>query len=411
MKGQTINDTISESEVSRIIGVLASDSLKGRGNLQPALLEAGKFIGREFKKSGLLPLPGFPSYFLPFRPTGGRKNEITDELFWNGAEMSSDNFIYLSIHPGYYEGKTLHDFSIIKLDTSFSGNVLTKLPADTSALLIWTDKKPKNKRDFFPERFTINAGGLQRDVLLVYAETQPSSILLTPNQRYYSMLEYNVVGVLPGKSRAGEVVVFSAHYDHEGVFPTRKNKDSILNGANDNASGTTAVLMLANYFAQRNDNERTLIFCAFAGEELGLTGSQEFVKYIDPNRIVAGINIEMIGVPQFGKSKVFITGERYSSLPGILGRALKGNKLEIIPEPDETKELFMRSDNYPFVEKGVPFHSIMASDDDDECYHQPCDELVRIDTKNMTAIIRAIAASAKTLVSGEATPGRIQGTW
>jgi Peptidase family M28 len=408
-KGQTINDTISAKEVARIMTVLASDSLKGRGNLQPALLEAGKFIGREFKKDGLLPLPDFPSYFLPFRPTGGRRNETTDELLWNGIKIPAENYIYLSINPGNYEGKTLKDFSVIKLDTSFSENTLNELPSGTNALIIWSNKKPGKKKDFFPDKFKMKATGLGQDVLLVYADEKPSSILLTANQRYYSMLEYNVVGIIPGRSQAGELVVFSAHYDHEGVFPTRKNEDSILNGANDNASGTTAMLMLANYFAKRNDNERTLVFCAFAGEELGLTGSQEFVRYIDLNRITAGINIEMIGVPQFGKRKVFITGERYSSLPSILSSGLEQNGIKVIREPDETKELFKRSDNYSFARKGVPFHSIMASDDDDRCYHQPCDELGRIDAENMTAIIRAIAASVKTLVSGKVTRRQVQG--
>ena len=95
-------------------------------------------------------------------------------------------------------------------------------------------------------------------------------------------MEYNIVGMLPGKSKPGELILFSAHYDHEGVFDRGKKKDSILNGANDNASGTTALLMLAKYFAQKNDNERTILFCAFAGEELGLLGSKDFVNHVDP---------------------------------------------------------------------------------------------------------------------------------
>ena len=74
------------------------------------------------------------------------------------------------------------------------------------------------------------------------------------------------------------------------------------------------------------------------------------------------------------------------------------------PEPDESRQLYKRSDNYPFVLKGIPAHSIMSSDDSDACYHGACDELKRIDVRNMTAIIRAIAAGSQTFVDGTSTP-------
>jgi Zn-dependent M28 family amino/carboxypeptidase len=272
-------------------------------------------------------------------------------------------------------------------------------------LLLWTNKKQSDGENLFPEKFKTPAEGLRCNILLVYAETPPDSLVLTGNATWYSTLEYNIVGVLPGKSKPGEVIMFSAHYDHEGVFDSRK--DSIMNGANDNASGTTALLALAHYFSKRNDNGRTIMFCAFAGEELGLTGSQNFVTTINPKAIIAGINIEMIGVPEFGKNRIFITGERYSNLPAILIRSLKKSKISVRGDPDESKQLFKRSDNYPFALKGIPAHTIMASDDNDPCYHQPCDEVGRIDIANMTRIIRAIAASAGSLISGEVTPRRI----
>ncbi len=87
----------------------------------------------------------------------------------------------------------------------------------------------------------------------------------------------NVVGVLPGRSKKNEYVIFSGHYDHLGIGkPDIPGGDSIYNGANDDASGTTAVIMLARYFAARHDNERTLIFAAFTAEEIGGYGSQYF---------------------------------------------------------------------------------------------------------------------------------------
>ena len=102
----------------------------------------------------------------------------------------------------------------------------------------------------------------------------------------------NVVGMIPGR-RSDEFVLFSAHYDHIGIRPP-VDGDSIANGANDDASGTTAVVTLARYFAERGTPERTLLFAAFTAEEGGGYGSRHFSTQLDPDQIVAMFNIEMI---------------------------------------------------------------------------------------------------------------------
>lgn len=214
---------------------------------------------------------------------------------------------------------------------------------------------------------------------------------------------FNIVGFLPGRSKPEEIVIFSAHYDHVG-FDSMRGKDKIFNGANDNASGTAAMLALANYFSLRNDNERTLVFCAFAGEELGLVGSKFFVGTNNLRGLKAVINIEMIGRPAVGKKAFFITGSNRSSFATIIGKNLPKKWVRITREPSSYKELFMRSDNYAFAEHGYVAHTIMASDDDDGCYHETCDEVKRIDFNNMTDIVKAIAVSCATIISGEQTP-------
>lgn len=103
----------------------------------------------------------------------------------------------------------------------------------------------------------------------------------------------NVIGILPGKSKPNEYVIFSAHYDHLGTVT--EGEDKVYNGANDDASGTTAVIALAKYFKELGNNERTLIFVAFTAEEIGIVGSRYFSKNINPDEVVAMFNIEMIG--------------------------------------------------------------------------------------------------------------------
>ena len=404
---QSSDDTINESEVKRIIHFLADDSLKGRGNGRPELLNAGLFIGDEFKKAGLQNLRGFPGYYLPFRPFGGSRRVNSDQLIWNGKKLSSEEFIYLHPVPGNYEPKRLSDFTVIKIDSFFTENIFLKYKDIKKDLLLWSNMPQPDKENYFPSTIKMPDEGLQHNLLMVCANKPPDSISLSGLTNFYSNIEYNLVGMLRGKSKPNEIILFSSHYDHEGVFKRGRKKDSIMNGANDNASGTTALLMLANYFSQRNDNERTLLFCAFAGEELGLLGSKDFAEYIPASSIIAGINLEMIGIPQYGNNNIFITGFNQSSLPGILEKQLAATPVKVKTGPSEEKELFKRSDNYPFVKKGVPAHTIMSSDDDDKCYHQPCDEIKRIDIPHMTTIIKAITIATRTLISGEDTPTRI----
>jgi len=405
--GQYSDESPTEKEAARIIQFLASDSLKGRGNGSISLLKAGLFIGDEFKKSGLRFFPGNAGYYIPFRPFGGSNTVVKDVLLWNGKKLPTDAFMYFHPVPGNYPPMDLSDFTVVKIDSFFTEEILENYKQVKNNLLLWSDLPQPDKENYFPSKINIPTGGLSYNVLMVCASVAPGSISLSGVNNYYSNVEYNIVAMLPGKSKPQEVILFSAHYDHEGVFNRGRKKDSILNGANDNASGVTALIMLAEFFAKKNDNERTILFCAFAGEELGLLGSKDFVNYTDPASIIAGINMEMIGVPQYGKNNIYITGFAHSSLPKILEKQLASTPVKVKTGPSEEKELFKRSDNFPFVEKGVPAHSIMSSDDDDKCYHQPCDEIKRINISHLATVIKAIAASVETLINGQETPTRI----
>lgn len=389
---------VSETEVRSVMKVLTNDSLKGRGNGRPELLMAAHYIGNGYQRLGLQSFTTAPGYYLPFRPFGGSFKIETDKLQWNGEALQPYQFIQINTSPGAYPKKTLDSFRIIKLDTCFDESTLLQVSKETGDLLVWTDKMRPDGL-YFPARFTLPATTLQRQVLLAVADKAPDSLLLEANSKYYNTVAYNVVGVLPGKSKPDELVVFSAHYDHEGIVSNRR--DSIMNGANDNASGTTAVITLANYFARRNDNERTLVFCTFAGEELGLLGSKDFMRFTGGNNIIADINIEMIGIPQYGKRTVFITGADSSALGYFLETKLKKAGIRVIADKDPERLLYQRSDNYSFVQKGIKAHTIMSSDDTDKCYHQPCDELKRIDIPHLTAVINAIAAATEALINGD----------
>jgi len=203
----------------------------------------------------------------------------------------------------------------------------------------------------------------------------------------------NVVGVLLGKSKPDEYVIFSAHYDHLGM--NNKGEDKVYNGANDDASGTTAVISLAKYFKVLNQNERTIVFVAFTGEEEGGFGSKFFSENIDANKVIAMFNIEMIGTEsKWGKNSAYITGFEKSDFGIILQKNLKNSNVNFHPDPYPDQHLFYRSDNARLAALGVPAHTISTSKMDYEPnYHKLSDEVSTLDLDNMTEIIKSIAIS------------------
>jgi len=191
------------------------------------------------------------------------------------------------------------------------------------------------------------------------------------------------------------------------------DNDQIFNGANDNASGVAAVISLAKYFKTLNNNERTLLFIAFTGEELGMLGSQFLASEFEPDSIVTVINIEMIGRSEFKIPRPYITGYEYSDLKKILNRNYhafgdSSEKEFFKSDPYFKSSLFIRSDNYPFALKGVPAHSIMLTSPADKYYHHPDDEAWTLDYHKMKKIITGIAFGTTGLVKGNNTPARIK---
>jgi Zn-dependent M28 family amino/carboxypeptidase len=167
--------------------------------------------------------------------------------------------------------------------------------------------------------------------------------------------------------------------------------------------------MLAKYFKKLNKNERTLIFSAFVAEEIGGYGAQYFSKQLAPEKVMAMFNIEMIGTEsKWGKNSAYITGYEKTNLGEILQKNLTGSSFTFHPDPYPEQQLFYRSDNATLARLGVPAHTISTSKMDSEPnYHKASDEIETLDMENMAAIIKAIAISSTTIISGADTPSRV----
>ncbi len=218
----------------------------------------------------------------------------------------------------------------------------------------------------------------------------------------------NVIGKLVGSDpeSSKEAVVISAHLDHLGI---RDNgtEDSIYNGADDNASGVTGVLSLADAFgALQNRPSRTTLFVAFWGEEMGLMGSRDSVENpVWPlNKIVAMINLEMIGRPEPGANqKAWMTGWEQSSLGTVMAAGAARADVEVFEHPSYSSRLYRASDNWPFVQAGVIAHSFSAGSLHQD-YHQPNDRWEKLEIRHMTRVIQGLFAGALPIVEGRLTP-------
>lgn len=205
---------------------------------------------------------------------------------------------------------------------------------------------------------------------------------------------YNVIGYLEGSDPElkDEFIIVGAHYDHIGNGKP-VGEDTLANGANDNASGTTAVMELAKYFADKKLG-RSILFTLYSAEEMGLVGSAHLAKRLkdeDLNLYVM-FNIEMVGVPMTDKDyTAYITGFELSNLAEKFNTYSGEKVVGFLPQAQEY-QLFRRSDNYPFYEEfQIPAQTISTFDFTNYAYyHHVSDEFEEMNVPFMTSLIEEI---------------------
>ena len=182
---------------------------------------------------------------------------------------------------------------------------------------------------------------------------------------------------------------FSGHFDHIGT--SNNPQDNIYNGADDDASGITTLVGIADYFKNKNP-EFSLVFMAFNGEEKGMLGSRAISKDENLNpiydKMTALFNFEMVATESaFGKNALFMTGDEFSDLDELFNKNA-ANGLKINPDPYASEQLFYRSDNVSFVKKKIIAHSFSTVDMTKAThYHHENDDIHVVDFNNLTTII------------------------
>jgi Zn-dependent M28 family amino/carboxypeptidase len=169
-----------------------------------------------------------------------------------------------------------------------------------------------------------------------------------------SSQSYNVVGILPGRARPDEAVLYTAHWDHLGRC-TPVDGDDICNGAQDNATGTAGLIEIARRHVAAGRPERSVVFVAFTAEEQGLLGSIYYANHpiVPAAQTVAAINMDGLNV--FGATHdVTITGFGKSDLDALLTREAATQNRRVEPEPFPERGGFYRSDHFPLANVGIP---------------------------------------------------------
>ena len=402
-----LSTIINTNDVQRIEAALSHDSMEGRKTFTPGNDKAAAFIANEMKLAGFRPFAGATSYLQPFEMITAEVSNAEGNIGNESLEAANiicissnasiaftdaDNFRVIRIHKGDNFGNTVrpllnsNENLLVLVDTSFSRNfkILQQL-----------------KSPLFQKNTNV--------VFVLTGDTDAIHFNINIRQTLTNRGLNNVVGLLPGKNKPNSYVIFAGHYDHIGYSRPDSTGDSLYNGANDDASGITAMLILAKYYKALHSNERSILFVAFTAEELGGYGSKYFAEHINADSVIAMFNIEMIGTDsKWGMNSAYITGYEKSDMGKILEKNLSGSQFKFYPDPYPAQQLFYRSDNASLARKGVPAHTISTSKMDNEPhYHKPSDEIQTLDLKNMTEVIKAIALSAQTIINGTDTPTRV----
>ena len=214
----------------------------------------------------------------------------------------------------------------------------------------------------------------------------------------------NVIGILRGSDLkfGKETVLLSAHLDHLGIG-REVNGDNIYNGADDDASGCTAVLELAEALAAGPRPKRTVVFALFGSEETGGSGARYFQEHppVPVESFVANLEFEMIGRPDAAVAPhtLWLTGYERSNL----GPTLAAHGARLVADPHPEQNFFRRSDNYVLARKGIVAHTVSSYGLHSD-YHQPSDDLAHVDFAHMTEAIESMVEPVRWLVNTDFKP-------
>jgi hypothetical protein len=460
--------SITEADVRRRIFIIADDSMGGRDTPSRGLEVTAQYLAREFERMGLKPAGDGSSFFqrypiriqsidpaastIAFAEQGQSRAVLRfseDARLLNGSPLRPVVTHEFALGGGPIGPETEFDRSVVagkaliwaadwRTGGLNTGQVLIAAASAGATLLII----PFNHESTFvrlggqvanivkaetvgwPSVIGIRESALLAAIpsagaALEAARTAPevrveaaagwtttTSMTFTKDERHQVP---NVVAIVPGTDPAlrHEYVAISAHFDHvgsrcRGVTPA----DSICNGADDNGSGTTGLLELAEAFAHPDAKpKRSLVFVAVSGEERGLWGSEYYAlnPTVPIDKIVANINMDHLG--RNWRDSIVVIGREHSELGPIVDQVAVTNRqlgVGVLPDQWPKERIYYRSDHYNFARNGVPILFFTNGFHPD--YHAVTDTPDKIDAEKQARVVRLIFHTALTVANRAERP-------
>ncbi len=414
---------------------LASDAMRGRGSATHDEEVTATYVASEFVGYGLEPAPGMDGYIqrapvvhpelagnatLTVGAVTLRQGSDFDILLASGAPVSGP---FRKQDSQSSPGATLRG-AVVLLTAPANGpdafsSVRPTLQAGAAAVLVPESNTTRGIAIQMGGKVRIAAhladasGGGGGPTVIVLHPSALAALASAPDGATAALdvhtipdpaqsATYNAIGYLRGTDPSAGTILISAHLDHLGVGRP-VNGDSIYNGANDDAAGTTAVLELAHALAAGPRPRRSILFVCYGSEEMGDLGSTYFGEHppVPLSSLVANIEFEMIGNqdPKMPKGVLLFTGWERSNL----GPTLRAHGALIGPDPYPEQHFFERSDNYALALQGVVAHTA-AGWGTPPTYHQPDDDLAHLDIGFMTSAIQSMVEPVRWLATSDFKP-------
>ena len=440
--GQLSSGTsIDERNVRAAMTFLASDAMQGRGSGTPFERIAAEYIGSQFMQFGLEPAgengwDGKPSYVQTVTISRNSFASAPSLRFGSKSVEHGKDILVLRANSDKVAGG-LQRLGIGE-KPNVGAAVLLRIPADATpqaisqamqamvvagASIVMVEETPQYRSSWANisgRRLGFTATATKSSATLVLNKEVAAQLAALPEGTpiefsgsfapVQTSQTWNAIGKLAGSDpkASAEVVVLSSHLDHLGVRENSPGGDKVFNGADDDASGTVAVMEIARVLAKGKRPKRTVYFVCFGSEEAGGYGSGYFADNLPfpKEKFVANLQFEMIGRPdpKVKAEELWLTGYERSDLGPELAK--RGAKLVQDPHPQEN--FFQRSDNYTLARRGVVAHTVSSFGLHPD-YHRPTDELDTINFVHMTKAINSMVKPIEWLLNSKFRPAWVPG--
>jgi hypothetical protein len=400
---------------------LASTPLQGRGSATRDEAIAAAYVASEFERFGLKTAPGMSGYTQvahlirprlagkPILTVAGGSPMLSLKLITGAGDVRGKYALLTSADAGVMPES---DIVVVTAPDANFRDLLAAAGAKHVKLVIMPESAESQHlvaamggtprlRPYFegtpppqsPSLATLSAS----DIAMLVGKGGGDLVLSAPTVPEVAETT-NAIGYLPGTDPNAGNLLISAHLDHLGVV-----NGTIMPGANDDASGTTAVIELAHALSSGKPMRRGILFVCYGSEEIGGFGSHYFGEHppVPLSSVVANLELEMIGSqdPKLPAGHLMMTGFERSNF----GDILKKNGALVSPDPYPEEHFFQRSDNYSLALKGIVAHTVSGWAVV-PTYHKPTDTVANLNIPFMTRAIQSLIAPLRAIANGSDTP-------